>query len=257
MKTKYILVLASVSYFIFLLILTPAANIIPLLNNKSTGITMSGISGSLWAGSVDKMNLKNQTIQSLAWSLNPFSLLLANLSTDIEASVKGQLITSQVDYALFSEVTSLNNLHSSINASELKELLKLPLGEFSGIIDIDLSNVTLAAKKLPLINGLINWNNATLTLSEKIAFGQVSLKLNSADNGDLIGKLNNTQGELSIVGDVKVLTNNKYTIDIKLTPRANASSELKSILSLIAPRKVKSSHIIQRTGSLHDLGIRL
>lgn len=257
MRTKHILVMASLGYFIFLLILTPAANIIPLLNNKSTGITMSGISGSLWAGSVDKIYLKNQTIQSLAWGLNPFSLLLANLSTNVEASVKGQLITSQVDYALFSKVTSLNNLHSSINASELKELLKLPLGEFSGIIDIDLSDVTLAAKKLPLINGSINWSNATLTLSEKIAFGQVSLKLNSADNGDLIGKLSNTQGELGIIGDIKVLTNKQYTIDIKLTPRANASNELKSILSLIAPRKVKSSHIIQRTGSLHDLGIRL
>lgn len=257
MKTKQLLITAGVSYFLFLITLTPAANIIPLFNNKTTGIVMSGISGSIWAGTVEKINLKKQTIQSLKWSLNPFSLLTANLSTDVEASVQGQAITTKIDYALFSKTTSLNNLHSSINANELKDILKLPLGDFSGIINININNATLTAGKLPLIDGLINWNNATLILSDKISFGKISLTLNNTDNGDLIGRLNNTQGELSIIGDIKVLTNKKYTIDIKLTPRANASNELKSILSLIAPRKVKSSHIIHRTGYLRDLGIRL
>ncbi|MCK4708607.1 MAG: hypothetical protein KAU21_08325, partial [Gammaproteobacteria bacterium] len=62
---------------------------------------------------------------------------------------------------------------------------------------------------------------------------------------------------LSIQGDIKILANQRYTLDVKLKPRANASSELKNILTLVAPRKVKSEHIIHRAGHLRDLGVRL
>lgn len=257
MKTKKIIITAAISYFLFLLALIPAETILPLLNKPANGITLQGISGSLWSGSIDEVDLKKQSIQSLKWSLNPFSLFTASLSSDLEASFHGQTLSTQLDYALISKAITFNDLKSTIDAKELTDVLKLPFGKLHGIVNIDLNKIRHTAGELPLVHGRVVWNNAKLTLSETSSFGRILLNLDSDDAGGLIGKLSNKQGELSIQGDIKVLANQSYTLNIKLTPRANASSELKSMLSLIAPKKVKSDHIINRRGQLKDLGIRL
>jgi general secretion pathway protein N len=257
MKTKTILISAISSYFLFLVFLIPAANIIPLFNTPSSGVKLYGISGSLWTGRIDQVMIKKQRVQSVNWSLNLLAILTANLSADLEADFQGQPVSTQLSYSLISNTATLSNLHSSVNASDLNKILNIPFGQLSGIIKIDFDNVQLNTGKLPLVNGQVKWNNAKLTLGNTTSFGQLLLTLNSNEAGDLLGVLSNTQGELSIAGDIKVLANQKYTLNIKLTPRANASNELKNILSLIAPRKVKSSHIIQRSGYLRSLGINL
>ncbi|MCK5336660.1 MAG: type II secretion system protein N [Gammaproteobacteria bacterium] len=257
MKTKNIFIAGAISYFLFLLILTPAANIIPLLTPSSNKISLHGISGSLWSGEIDQVIFNKQKLQSLRWSLNPLSIFAASISTDLQTEYKGQSISSQLEYSLISKIITLNDLQSSIKATELQKILNLPFGQLDGEINIDLHTVDLVAGKLPLINGKISWNNAKLSLSNTISFGQLQLILHSNDTGDLFGELSNKQGELSIQGDIKILANQRYTLDIKLKPRANASTELKNILTLVAPRKVKSEHIIHRAGHLRDLGIRL
>lgn len=257
MNIKPTLITAVSSYILFLLILVPAANIAPLLNTPATGVKLHGISGSLWSGEIDHVSIKNQNIQSVKWSLNPLAIFGANLSTNLESSFQGQPLSTQLSYSLLSNNSTLNNLHSSINASDLTKILNIPFGQLKGIINISVDNMLLAAGKLPLIHGQVKWKNAKLSLGNTTSFGHLLLKLNSNEAGDLLGVLTNTQGELSIAGDMKVLANQTYTLNIKLTPRPNASNELKNLLPLIAPRKIKSSHIIRRSGHLHDLGIKL
>lgn len=254
MKTKLLLITGSASYLIFLLILTPAANIVPWLNLPAQKISLYGISGSLWSGSIDTAVINKHKLQSSVWSLNPFSLFRASLSADLQTNYQSQPVSSRLDYSLLSNSILLTDLQSTVKADALQKLLNIPFGQLAGTIQIKLDNVEVLAGTAPLVNGSIVWNNAKFTLADTISFGQLQLALQTSESGDLSGKLSNTQGELSIQGDIKILADQSYSLNIKLKPRANASTELQNILSLIAPRKVKAAHIIQRNGHLRDLG---
>lgn len=245
------------SYFFFLLTLTPAATVISFLPIPTNTVKLNGIRGSIWSGSIDNIDFNNQVLQDLSWSLNPFSLLAAAISTQVQSSFNGNIINTSLDYSLISNQVSLSDTSSTIAATALQKQLNLPFGELAGTINLTFDEIEFIPGKLPVVSGLVNWSNAKLTLSDTVSFGNLSLALQSNDKGEITGQLNNNSGDLSIIGDIKITTNKQYTFNAKLTPRSNAPKELLSILSLIAPRKDKSAHIIQRNGRLSDLGITL
>lgn len=254
MNTKHLLFTAIGGYLLFLVILVPAASIVSWLNLPPQTISLSGVSGSLWSGTIDNAVINQHKLQSTEWSLKPFSLFTARLAADLKSHYESIPVSSGVNYSLLSHSLSLTNLHSTIPAETLQQTLNIPLGQLAGTIQVTLPDVELISGKLPLVNGSIVWNNAKLTLADTISFGQIQLALASNAAGDLSAQLSNQQGELNIQGDINILANQRYSLNIKLTPRANASAELLSILSLIAPRKIKADHIIQRNGHLRDLG---
>lgn len=256
MKTKSLIILGSISYLVFLLALTPAATIVPLLNIPKQTLSASAVAGSLWSGSVQTIRAKQHIFNTSQWSLKPLSLFTGNVSADLTTHYKELPVSTELDYSLLSQHVKLNNLVSSFSAASLQDLLKLPFGQLAGNIRVNLDSVSIIPKKLPQVNGAIDWHNATLILSESMAFGHINIQFVSDGTAGQTATISNKDGELSINGSLKIQSNQSYTLNLRLQPRTNASSELRNLLPLIAPKKVKSEHIILRKGHLRDLGIK-
>jgi len=257
MKTSQTIIIAVTAYVFFLLILTPASTIISQLKLPAKRVSLDQVSGSIWSGEVDHAVFNKQSINNIRWSLSPLALLTASISSDIEAEVMNNSVTGELDYSLLSGQLSLSNIQSSIAASEIQKQLNLPFGKLDGHININADKVEVIPKSLPAITALVSWKKARLTLADKISFGDLFLRITPGDDKDLVGELSNIGGELSIKGDIKVSSKQIYTANIRITPRANASAELLSIIKLIAPKKKGNEHVINRSGHLRQLGIKL
>lgn len=254
MRSRNLVIFAVSSYLFFLLLLLPASHLFTLFSPPASVLKLSGISGSVWSGSVDKVTIKNYSLDSLAWSLNPLLLFAGNIGLDLQSRFAGQSLNTELDYSLFSKKVLLKQLNSNINASELQKQLKLPFGELVGTIQLDIDRLEIKPGQLPDVSGQLSWKQAQIKLYSTISMGHISLIIASADNGELSGQLSNSGGEVSISGDIKVNANKSYNLNIKLKPRSNASKDLLNILSLVAPRKINAEHIIQRSGRLSELG---
>jgi len=257
MKTSQTIVIAIVSYVFFLLILTPASTIVAQLDLPPKRVSLDNVTGSIWSGNIDHAVINRQSVNNIQWSLSPWSLLVASINSDIEADVFNNRVNTNLDYSLLSSQIRLTDVKSTINASDIQKQLNLPFGELHGVIQVNAEQVDIIPKSLPAISALISWKKAQLTLAEKISFGDLFLRLSPADNGDLAGELSNIGGQLSIKGTIKVTAKQIYTLNVRLTPRANASAELLSIVKLVAPKKKANEHIINRSGHLRQLGIKL
>jgi len=257
MKTHHYIIAGATTYLLFLLLLTPAATVISFLNIPEKTVSLNGITGSVWSGQVAEATIKKQSVEAISWSLNPLSLFTGNVSTELQATVFENQVDGNLNYSYINNATTLYDISSYIKAENLQKLLNLPFGELAGSIKLDLNEIIIKPKALPSIAGDIRWKNAQLTLSEKISFGDILLTITPDDQGNLIGKLSNTKGQLIIKGDIKVTPKSIYTLRLTLKPRANASSELISILKLVAPRKVKDEHVLNKSGHLRQLGIKL
>ena len=257
MSIKKLIISATISYIFFMLMLLPAAHVIPIFNIPASKATFSGISGSIWSGKIDHLRLQKQDLHSVQWDVKPLSLLTGKLSTHLVSSYQNIDANALVDYSLFSKQLSLSDLNSEFSASQLQKILQLPLGELDGSIYIDMSRIVLADNKLSHVTGQISWKNAKIKLSNPIPLGIINIDISMPKRGVLSATLSNKQGALSIKGNIKLLANSRYTLDLRLKPRANASSELTELLRLMAPKKNQSEHIIQRSGRLNKSGLLL
>lgn len=255
MNNRSLIITACSGYVFFLLLLVPASQIVSLFKPTSSQISLAGISGSVWSGTIQSLQFQNHTLNATSWSLKPLMLMTGNVSLDLQTEFFGQKLNTELDYSLFSQSVALQDLHSVINAPALQKLLNLPFGELLGDIQLNLASVNLRSGQLPAIHGNVLWNKAQVKLYSTITLGNLSLNVSSSDNGDITGQLKNSGGEVSISGDLKITNNKRYTLNIRLKPRSNASKDLINILGMVAPKKVKSEHVIQRSGHLSQLGI--
>jgi len=257
MSSKKLIITAVISYIVFLLILLPAAQIFPFLKIPASTASFSGISGSIWSGRIDRVRLQKQNIHAVQWDVKPLSLLTGTLSADILSSYQNIDASTLLDYSLFSKKLSLSDLRSEFSASQLQKLLELPFAELTGSIHMDMNSIVLQQNKLSQVNGQIIWNDAKVKISKPIALGILNVDVSTPKSGELSAILSNRQGALSIQGKLKLMANSRYTLDVRLKPRANAPSELTDLLRLIAPKKIKSEHVIQRSGRLKASGLLL
>lgn len=257
MNTRSYIITGIISYCLFLLILTPASSIIAQLNLPPQRISLQNVSGSIWSGQIDHATINRQQLDNISWSLSPWALLTASINSDIEADFLDNRVQAQLSYSLLSGNINLTDIQSSLPASQLQKQLNLPFGELDGHINLNAERVEIIKKQLPLITALLSWKKAKLTLADTISFGDLFLRISPGENGELSGEISNIGGELSIKGDIKITAKQIYSLTASLTPRANASAELQSIIKLIAPKKKGNAHIITRSGHLRQLGIKL
>jgi general secretion pathway protein N len=237
--------------------MTPAATVVPLLKIPERTAHIEGISGTIWTGSADRVTVNKQVISDVNWSLNPFSLFGAAIQSDISATLMSVPVTSQLNYSLLSQQTTITDLQGAVNASEVQQAINLPFGVLEGRISFHVTQLQLAGNQLENLQAQLNWNNAKLTLADTVSFGNLNLQLMSTDKGNVEGQLSNSSGDLSIDGQINIAKNQRFEFNASLTPRSNAPKELLNILNLLAPQKSGNAHVLRRQGHLRQLGITL
>ena len=104
-------------------------------------------------------------------------------------------------------------------------------------------------------DGSITWNEATLTIAETVDLGKVSVLLHEEATSPLSAKLNNTEGDLHLDGNVTTTETGAYALLLKMKPAANASSNIANSLAMFARRKPDGSYEFTNKGNLQQLGL--
>lgn len=216
--------------------------------------TLQGIDGSIWNGSAERLNIPaSPTVNNINWSINPFSLLLARISSSIEASILDNRLTGNVSVNSSGEL-SASNIKTRLNAEAVQKLINLPMGEIAGDFIIDIESFE-AHKTLPRAHGTIQWNKARFTLADTVSFGNVNILIKPADNNSLNISLNNNGGDLDIEGQINIDENKNYKLNLTFKPQANTRNNIKQSLAMFAKRQTNGTYLLKQNGNLRSLGL--
>ena len=256
MKTRYYILIAVLSYLFFTLSNIPAAKVISLTEQYTQlPVKLYGVHGSLWNGGAEKAILKDMPpIDNIQWSINPAMLLLAQLNTEITASIKNQNLIGNINISALGGI-SASDIRASIDAPVMQELIQMPLGELGGDFNVNIESLELKQGGLPIIKGDIKWNNAKLTIVETVDLGFINLLVSTNDNEQLIAKISNKKGMLLLDGSANLDDNKAYSINLRLTPEANATNSIRQSVAMFAKRQTDGSYLVKRKGNLRDLGL--
>lgn len=255
MKIKHFLIAAATSYILFLLVYTPASAVITILNESLPQVKIEGVGGTIWNGSAQRITYANKPILDDArWSICVWRLITGEACVELNAKYNGNDLHSEIGINV-AGTFKVRDLKVSLDAETLGNQLNLPLGKLSGDVFLEIEHVEWASGSVPFTTGIIKWNNAAITFAETIQLGAISIHITESDEYPLTTTINNKGGQLAINGHTNISADGAYTLELRLLPGNNASTNLRKSLGMFANKQSDGNYIVEDSGNLKQLGI--
>lgn len=256
MKTRYYILIGILSYLFFTLGNIPAAKVIALAEeNTPMPARLYGVYGTLWSGGSEQLIVKGQPpVENLQWSINPASLLLAQVSGEVKASIKQQNIIGNFSISPGGTI-SASDVRARIDAPVIQELAKLPFGELGGVLNLHVKEFEFVPQEIPNITAEINWKSAKLTVLETVDLGNILVTLQPGDDDQITAKISNKNGQLSLKGSASLDPEKAYNVNLSITPDNTASDNVLQSLKMFARRQSDGSYQFKRKGNIQEFGL--
>ena len=252
-KRTYILT-GIIAYLVFLVTTLPASPVVNLVK-KDIPARIGSVSGTLWQGYASSIQSNNGIrLDNIYWTFLPSRLLLGKAAVSIDADLLNNTLSTEVAANITGKL-STKDLNLNLTAEDVASLVSLPIGELSGDFNIMINHASWSKGSVPVVDGSITWNEATLTIAETVDLGKVSVLLHEEATSPLSAKLNNTDGDLHLDGNVTTTETGAYELLLKMKPAANASSNIANSLAMFARRKPDGSYEFTNKGNLQQLGL--
>ncbi len=252
MKKKHYLLIAAFSYLFFLITAIPASTVVNLVNNR-TLVNIRGISGTIWDGDATLISI-NKTVElnNTKWTFTTWKLLLGQIAFQVTSEFDDRNVESEIGVSFLSKYF-VNDLTATLSAEKIASLANIPLVQLSGDINLSLEHAHWKKDELPLATGVITWTQAAITVADTVSLGKLTIALSENDQQFLLANINNIDGDLSVNGLAELIPEASYSVDIKLTPTASTSDNIKSSLSLFAKKQKNGDFLFKNTGQLNQL----
>jgi hypothetical protein len=255
MKTKHYLITATAAYLLFLLVYTPASVAITTLKKSLPQIKIEGVGGTIWNGSAQRITYTNKYIvENANWSICIWRLITGEACVELDGRYNDNDFHGEIGVNAAGTL-KVRDLRTILNAETLGEQVKLPLGKLSGNIFLDIEQIKWAGDSIPAAEGVIKWSNAAITFAEKTDLGVVSIQIIEADDYPLTATISNNGGHVAISGQTNVGDDGAYSLELRLLPRNNASTNLSKNLGVFTKKQSDGSYLVENSGNLKQLGL--
>lgn len=252
MKKRVYIITAVVSYLVLLIVTIPANTASSFINDNGP-VKILGASGTLWQGRAFSVLVNNSIqLQATEWSFNAWKLLIGQIAIDVETQYLNNTISAEVGTSYLGRYF-INGLNATIPAEHLAQLAEIPLAQLSGSISMNIEHAQWKQGELPVASGEINWKEATVTVADTAALGNVSIILSESDKQLLTAEIKNQGGDITISGNAELLPEADYALNIKLTPTASANNNIKQSLGLFAQRQNNGDYVLKKSGPLNQI----
>jgi hypothetical protein len=254
MKKRTYIFVAITSYLVLLTASIPASLVTNMVNNSGAA-TIQGASGTLWNGKAYTMLINNNIeLKNTSWSFPLWKVLTGKIAININSQYLENDVSAEIGVS-FSGNYFINNLKATISAQQIAQLANIPMAQLSGLISIDIDHAFWQQGELPLATGVINWNNAEVTVAETASLGNVTITLSESEQKLLKANIKNQGGDIKINGVAELVADADYAVDIKLLPTASASDNIKQSLGFFAKKQNNGEYLLKHSGSLNKIAI--
>lgn len=255
MKKPYFIISGISAYLVFLIISMPAAPVLSQVHRYLPQISIQGISGSLWNGSVAAITInQQQTLNNTDWHLNGWHLFKGQISAHIKTHYQEQSISGDFDIHPSGKITA-QNVSASMEAATLAQLARIPMAELNGSVSLNIDQLEWQQGQVPRASGRLLWNNAAVTVSETATLGDIIIAFTENKKSPLEASISNRGGDIKLEGEANVSEDGTYTVRLNMSPNRSASSNVRRSLGMIAKPGPGGSYQLNNNGNLKSFGL--
>lgn len=215
-----------------LLLMAPA----PLLlhwfrSDEAPVIELIGVSGELRAGQAAALHLDGRpALRELQWELQPWWLLLANVSGELRAQADQSLLQAELSAWPGGRV-SLKDIQFSGNVKALLAAAGQPFVPVDGMVRIADGRVSLRDGWPSAADAVVQVQDLAWTLAATpMPLGDFEVTLTTADEG-VSAHIAALSGPLEVNGEALLRADRSYKLDLALKPKPEATPVLRNLLA--------------------------
>lgn len=193
-------------------------------------VSLEGLTGTLWAGHVSRMQVQGVDQGGLHWDWQPSGLLRGNISLNLFWQPRNGQVTAQLDVGPGS--IRLKNVDGRLDAATMAALNKAPFvlaGHW--LLDVPLLELN-EYEYIGQAQGQLVWENAAGGLPNALPLGHLTAAL-SGEDGWLVFRLADRDGPLGLRGDGRWRPGQALALNTQVQARAGADAALVSGLTLL------------------------
>lgn len=248
MKRLWPLIALGVGAFIIFALVTLPASVV--LSGLGPGVTAGGVSGTIWNGRAQVLQIRGAHIGGVEWNLHVLPLLTAHASADVKVTRIDGFATTKLSAGLGGTVR-LQDLTASLPLSTFPPGV-IPSG-WTGTLNGKFKQLTLengwptqVGGTLDLVNLSGPARNPSKAGSYRIVFDPAAssaevLKGAITDAGD---------GPLQVSGTIELRPDRNYKIEALIAAGANAPQNLVQALEFLGPPDAQGRRQFTTEGSM-------
>jgi len=245
-KRRYIIIALAV-YLLALLATIPAHLFTGVLNRSLSGVTVTGLQGSIWNGRIDRLYLPGTSLEGVEWRLQPWALLLGRLQLALEFADQRNRVELSLAHG-FTGSNQIRGLAGQLQVDWLQGMTPYSIPAFKGLLQFDDVYIRLDGRIPVGASGAILWRGAAVDMGQPIHLGELQLQLSEPDD-KVQALVTETSGLLSGDARISVAADGKYQIQAKLKP-TNKGADLSRHLALVMKRQADGSFVYDYQGRL-------
>ncbi len=241
---KKLIFFGLISFILATIWLTPLSFVAPYLSKVTTDVVFKEPQGTIWNGNVNHLNVRNHYLGKASWKVDAIKSI-KSLALKSNFKVKSQDIDANGLAGLrFDKRVLIENTRFDLNAEYLNTLQKNAklTGSFNGFV----KNAILKQKEVPIVDGIVNWQNGSLESPIKLAKGDYRAVIKPIDN-NLDIKLSSKEAPIELNG--KILINKDWAFDTNITTKSS-NPGLMAMMKFAGKPQTDGTILIQQKGDL-------
>jgi len=244
MSGKKVVVLFVLFLLIFTLFKVPAA-LLAQQFELPRNIAYKGLTGTLWQGKIDRLQVDKWLLQDVEWQFKPSQLFTAKAGFDVKFGAPRAVdqISGKGNVFIGTAGLGLSEFVARAPAAPIKSMLPLPMGDLGGRIIVSVSDYVKGETLCQTLDGDLTWTKAEIDLGTLVNFGAIESKLSCVEQ-NVVASFDGSN-TLGLEGQATVESAKKYNFDGYLKPDASLPAMVHDGLSAFGKMDSKGRYQIK------------
>jgi general secretion pathway protein N len=219
------------AFLVFLIALVPANQ---LTRRLPPGITLDGVSGTIWSGQARSIAVESQPIGPLRWSCRPWRLIVLEWSCDLGLQPPGGEVFGRFTGGFNGDLVG-RDIRGTAPISVFEGIVT-PRG-WSGTLEFDLAELRIASLRPQSATGTMHLRalRGPGPHGERLGDFELVVGEGSVGNALLNGRLRDLGGPLHVRGAIELFADGRYLMRGDAAPGPGAGPAILDTLSFLGP----------------------
>ena len=248
MKKTWPLVALGVGAFLLLALVTLPASVV-LSYFHPSGLTLGGVSGSIWKGRAQAVQAGSLHLGGVEWSLNALALFTGRLGADVRITRTDGFVQSSITAAPTGAL-NFRGLNASLPLGSLPP--DIAPGGWTGTLNLKLPQLTLENGWPVAANGAVEIMDLVGPARRPVALGSYKIEFPAeAAQGDMLnGVLSDLGGPFAVNGSVQIKKDRSYLVQGMIATRPGAPGDMARSLEILGPADAQGRRPFTFEGSM-------
>ncbi|WP_445946898.1 type II secretion system protein N [Shewanella sp.] len=244
------IILAVALYLIFLVVYLPTkwlVSIAPLPAN----VSLSGVTGSVWNGQIDLVQIGPRQIEQLKWQLSPWALLLGQANVDINLGNRATAVSGKADVSWSLSGVKVQGLRFDAPNSFLIAGARLPFGtQIQGEVSLMVADFIQGKPWCEQLSGKLFLNHADMKNQfGEYPLGNMALALICQD-GQVAVSMTEADNKLGISGLILLGADNSIKVTAKVKATDGQPQDMRNSLAYLGKPDSQGYYPVNYQGRL-------